>query len=125
MEEKVGYSSSSGEAPPYDNNAERIIEDKGLRMGEAADVYGDVATAEEYGYVSRGYGASFISRIDRELTTVQAQVPSHSVYCARWNDRYRSFLVHRKGSDSIWSPFSTFGIRSYRYISFLYDAMSW
>lgn len=34
-----------GAAPPYTIN----------RMGEAADMYGDIQTAEEYGYVTRGY----------------------------------------------------------------------
>jgi len=42
------------DAPLYDDPA-RIVEDKGMRMGEAADVYGDIQTAEDYGYVSRGY----------------------------------------------------------------------
>ena len=40
-------------APAYDDPA-RIVEDKGVRMGEAADMYGDLDTAEEYGYVTRG-----------------------------------------------------------------------
>lgn len=51
------YSSSNGDSPPYDDKhhtSERIIESKGMRLGEAADMYGDVATAEEYGYVARG-----------------------------------------------------------------------
>lgn len=42
------------EAPPYDEPS-RIIDDKGMKMGEAADVYGDIQTAEDFGYVSRGY----------------------------------------------------------------------
>lgn len=42
------------DAPLHDDPA-RIVEDKGMRMGEAADVYGDIQTAEDYGYVSRGY----------------------------------------------------------------------
>ncbi len=41
-------------APAYDDPSQ-IIEHKGMRMGEAADVYGDIQTAEDYGYVSRGY----------------------------------------------------------------------
>ena len=57
--EKAGY--ASGDTPPYEkrgsHNAEELIENKGLRIGEAADNYGDLQTAEEYGYVSRGYVA--------------------------------------------------------------------
>lgn len=41
------------EAPIYDG-VERVVEDKGIRIGEAADMYGDLDTVEEYGYVSRG-----------------------------------------------------------------------
>ena len=43
----------SQESPPYDDPT-RIVEDKGIRMGEAADMYGDLETAEDYGYVTRG-----------------------------------------------------------------------
>jgi amino acid transporter len=31
-----------------------IVEAKGNATGEAADLYGDLGTAEEYGYVERG-----------------------------------------------------------------------
>ena len=44
----------SNESPPMDD-ATRVVEEKGIRIGEAADLYGDLASAEEYGYVSRGY----------------------------------------------------------------------
>lgn len=56
MDEKAGFrSSSSGDAvPPYESGLDRIVEDKGIRIGEAADMYGDLDTAEEYGYVTRG-----------------------------------------------------------------------
>ena len=33
----------------------RITAERGLQLGEAADMYGDVQTAEEHGYVTRGY----------------------------------------------------------------------
>ena len=35
-------------------DAARITEGKGMRMGEAVDVFGDLETAEDFGYVSRG-----------------------------------------------------------------------
>ena len=51
----------TGEASPdYPHDETRkeriasIAHDRGAQMGEAADVYGDIETAEEYGYVSRG-----------------------------------------------------------------------
>ena len=50
--EKSAYSTGM-DAPTYDDPS-RIVEEKGIRMGEAADIYGDVETAEEYGYVTRG-----------------------------------------------------------------------
>lgn len=49
--EKDGF---AVEAPPYDAR-HTAVEHKGSRVGEAADVYGDIQTAEELGYVSRGY----------------------------------------------------------------------
>ena len=59
MDEKKDYAASGSspvEAPAYDHTDPRHLgESKELRMGEAADNYGDLATAEEYGYVSRGY----------------------------------------------------------------------
>ena len=41
----------------------RVVEEKGIRIGEAADMYGDLATAEEYGYVSRGLKSRHIQFI--------------------------------------------------------------
>lgn len=41
-------------APTYDDPA-RVVDDKAHRMEEAVDMYGDIQTAEDYGYVSRGY----------------------------------------------------------------------
>ena len=59
MEHKEAYNITpaekySAESPPYDDMA-RVVDEKGVRIGEAADMYGDLATAEEYGYVTRGY----------------------------------------------------------------------
>ena len=52
MEEKSAYASGM-DAPAY-NDPAQVVEDKGIRMGEAVDMFGDVETAEEYGYVTRG-----------------------------------------------------------------------
>ncbi|MCJ1432803.1 hypothetical protein MMC27_002160 [Xylographa pallens] len=61
--EKAEYGSEKGMgAPAYDDPA-RIVEDKGVRMGEAADMYGDLDTAEEYGYVTRGLKSRHIQFI--------------------------------------------------------------
>ena len=54
MDEKTGFRTSGRDAPSYDGGVERVVEDKGIRIGEAADMYGDLDTVEEYGYVSRG-----------------------------------------------------------------------
>lgn len=51
--EKDGYDHGV-DVPPYDGKSERIVQDKGIRIGEAADMYGDIDAAEEYGYVTRG-----------------------------------------------------------------------
>lgn len=44
----------SNDTPPYEDPA-RIAEDKGVGISEGADLYGNLATAEDYGYVTRGY----------------------------------------------------------------------
>lgn len=50
VDPKEAYGNPS---PPY-QDAAGLVETKGIRIGEAADMFGDVETAEEYGYVSRG-----------------------------------------------------------------------
>ncbi|KAL8828990.1 MAG: hypothetical protein Q9191_002270 [Dirinaria sp. TL-2023a] len=52
----------SNDSPPLDD-ATRVVEEKGIRIGEAADLYGDLASAEEYGYVSRGLKSRHIQFI--------------------------------------------------------------
>lgn len=39
---------------PSDHAIKDIVETKGGAVGEAADIYGDIHTAEHYGYVERG-----------------------------------------------------------------------
>ncbi len=48
-QEHAGFS----DAPPYEDPV-TLSHEKNIRIGEAADIFGDVQTAEEYGYVSRG-----------------------------------------------------------------------
>lgn len=48
---------------PASDNAARIVEEKGIRLGEAADMYGDIGSAEEYGYVHRGLKSRHIQFI--------------------------------------------------------------
>ena len=57
VDEKQGFHAQGTDAPPYDGSDRRAskIEAKGLRTEEAGELYGDLATVEEYGYVSRGY----------------------------------------------------------------------
>ncbi|KAL8836348.1 MAG: hypothetical protein Q9170_002962 [Blastenia crenularia] len=52
----------SNESPPFDDPS-RIVEEKGIRLGEAADMYGDLGAAEEYGYVTRGLKSRHIQFI--------------------------------------------------------------
>jgi amino acid transporter len=44
---------SSINASPTDHGIGHIVETKGAAVGEAADIYGDIGTAEQYGYVQR------------------------------------------------------------------------
>jgi hypothetical protein len=65
--EKAIYKLDAGardESPGYDHkDAADIVASKGNNIGEAADIYGDVQTAEEYGYVSRGYASILIEQL--------------------------------------------------------------
>lgn len=49
--EKTDYTVHGSES---DHGVKDIVATKGAALGEAADIYGDVATAEQYGYVERG-----------------------------------------------------------------------
>ncbi len=49
--------------PGSDHGVADIVEQKGAAMGEAADIYGDIQTAEEYGYVQRGLKSRHIQFI--------------------------------------------------------------
>lgn len=58
MADKESYEVGAGghESPAYDHprDIKDIVNNKGNAVGEAADVYGDIQTAEELGYVHRG-----------------------------------------------------------------------
>lgn len=71
-EEKNTFSVDNGayRRPTYseiaaekERKASVAIEQHGLRLGEAADLYGNVEEAEEYGYVSRGLKSRHIQFI--------------------------------------------------------------
>jgi amino acid transporter len=51
--EKNQYPIQGDSTPPHEHSVKHIVETKGAAQGEAADIYGDVATAERYGYVER------------------------------------------------------------------------
>ncbi|KAL9129419.1 MAG: hypothetical protein Q9217_002124 [Psora testacea] len=52
----------SNESHVYDD-AGRMVDEKGVRIGEAAAIYGDLETAEDFGYVSRGLKSRHIQFI--------------------------------------------------------------
>lgn len=51
--EKTNYEIQGATTPPSDHGVKHIVETRGAAQGEAADIYGDIATAEKYGYVER------------------------------------------------------------------------
>lgn len=67
MEKEHLYSEKEGsgsEVPPYKNdNIREVVENKELRITEAAGIYGDIGSAEEYGYVDRGLKSRHIQFI--------------------------------------------------------------
>lgn len=66
---KEAYSgeTTGNDSPTYDDSSResssRIIEEKGIGLGEAADMYGDLRAAEEYRYVTRGLKSRHIQFI--------------------------------------------------------------
>ncbi|KAF9637581.1 Amino acid/polyamine transporter I [Lasiodiplodia theobromae] len=66
MAEKDLYAVGVGESESHTHEARDIkdvVDAKGVAVGEAADIYGDVQTAEEYGYVHRGLKSRHIQFI--------------------------------------------------------------
>lgn len=92
----------SNESPPYDDPS-RVA--KGGPIGEAADMYGDVATADEYGYVHRGCVKSdcLLEGIVIAHRSFQSQESSHPVHSAWRYHRHRSVFRNWKGSHKGWS----------------------
>ncbi|KAI9784564.1 MAG: hypothetical protein M1839_001786 [Geoglossum umbratile] len=62
MEYNMAENAEKGVSPAYDGPRRRSSV-KDPRIGEAAELYGDVQTAEEYGYVSRGLKSRHIQFI--------------------------------------------------------------
>lgn len=61
INEKDQYVISGAESPSH--GIKDIVHDKGNGIGEAADLYGDLETAEQYGYVQRGLKSRHIQFI--------------------------------------------------------------
>jgi len=59
--DKTQYAVGTAESP--DHGIKDIVEQKGNNIGEAADIYGDVSTAEQFGYVERGLKSRHIQFI--------------------------------------------------------------
>lgn len=64
MEEKRQFSFSEAQ-----DNERQLVDRKGSTIGEAAVLYGDVETAERFGYVNRRYGLLADSASSLALTS--------------------------------------------------------
>jgi hypothetical protein len=99
----------SQEASPLAESLGNIVEDRYPSISEAFDMYGDAQTAEEYGYVSRGWVVASISQklpIElllsgcRRLTSaVKSQISTSPIHRHRWHDWYWSLPGYRQGLD--------------------------
>lgn len=55
MEKQPDYAIDPRVDPAYEvDNGNKTEARRGSKLNEASDMYGDIQTAEEYGYVSRG-----------------------------------------------------------------------
>ena len=108
-----------GNEPPVynDPHSADIVENKGIRMGEAADMYGDLETAEDYGYVSRGYVMCILRCLIRKggLSIIKLEIPPHSIHCPWWNDRYWPVLGNWPSLDTGWTSQYLTGLHFYWY----------
>ncbi|KAL8650115.1 MAG: hypothetical protein Q9210_004009, partial [Variospora velana] len=78
------YSNESPPSPLSDGPA-RLVEEKGIRFGEAADMYGDQGSAEEYGYVSRGLKSLGWNSWYQFFVTMCAEIAAAPVIIQFWN----------------------------------------
>jgi len=100
--EKVGYDADP-DSPHFDD-ATRIVEEKGTRIGEAADMYGDLETAEDFGYVTRGYVEEWPQSNQKKqfLMVLQLEISSHPVHRTWWYHWDWSLFGHRESLYSSW-----------------------
>lgn len=63
INEKDQYVIEGSEAHSHGHGIQDIVHEKGAALGEAADMYGDIQTAEQYGYVQRGLKSRHIQFI--------------------------------------------------------------
>jgi amino acid transporter len=63
INEKDQYVIEGSEAHSQGHGIQDIVHEKGAALGEAADMYGDIQTAEQYGYVQRGLKSRHIQFI--------------------------------------------------------------
>lgn len=61
--EKDQHTIGGSAESPTDHGIKDVIRQKGANIGEAADLYGDVQTAEQYGYIERGLKSRHIQFI--------------------------------------------------------------
>lgn len=66
MDEKKDYTIGADESlpvPQYERKASVVENRRETAVGEAAEIFGDVQTAEQYGYVERGLKSRHIQFI--------------------------------------------------------------
>ena len=111
----------------YNNDVSAVVHEHGKSIGEAADIYGDLQTAEEYGYVTRGYVVAPLcprfSLLDVLILRLKSQVSSHSVHCPWWHDRNWSFPRYWQRIRKSWSAVSFARIHLHWCSCLRYDAM--
>jgi amino acid transporter len=70
--EKGQYTVGNDSPTHVHSDIKNIVQTKGNNIGEAADVYGDLATAEQFGYVERGYVSPLRARLVSFMSLVQS-----------------------------------------------------
>ena len=64
MEKTIPESAIYDDASKMYDDANKFTAERDFQLGEAADMYGNLETAEEHGYVTRGYVSGALASWD-------------------------------------------------------------
>ena len=126
MDNKREYNISTentSPVPDYERKGSVVDDRKGIAVGEAAEIFGDVQTAEEYGYVERGLKSRHIQFIALGGTIGYDEARIMSIPQPLTSFQYRSLSRYRCSLRQSWTSFRPTRLLLHWYRCFRYDAV--